>query len=140
MMSVSDGCHRTFMHARRWIMFGMLLLSGCSGYTGPRGLASDDASQLVPAIKQAAERNDTNSIPILIQKLNHEDPAVRFYAIEALKRLTGQTLGYRYFDDDDDRKAAIARWEQWLDEKSTPRPTEDAGPTTRPDLDNSWDV
>jgi hypothetical protein len=31
-----------------------------------------------------------------------------------LQRLTGETYGYRYYDDDERRKPAVARWNDWL--------------------------
>jgi hypothetical protein len=39
---------------------------------------------------------------------------VRFYAIEALEKLTGQTFGYAYYRDDDARRPAVEQWQAWL--------------------------
>lgn len=96
-----------------------LLACGCSGRTGPRGLASEDSAEKIPAIKLAGERKDKQALPGLVKELSNDDPAVRLYAIEALKRITGQTLGYRFYDDDEARKPAVQRWKNWLKEHQT---------------------
>jgi hypothetical protein len=90
------------------------MVCGCSGRTGPRGLASEDSAEKIPAIKQAGDRRDKRVVPQLVKELSNDDPAVRFYAIEALERITGQTLDYRYFDDYEKRQPAIVRWQNWL--------------------------
>ncbi|HEX8522710.1 MAG TPA: hypothetical protein VF669_10675 [Tepidisphaeraceae bacterium] len=120
------------MAARKVLLFAVIL-TGCSGYSGPRGLESDDASQLIPAMKRAADEKNTRAVPVLIKALNNDDPAVRFYAIQGLERLTGQTLGYQYFLEADERKEAVARWEGWLKEQGvTTRKSSQAHPSTEP--------
>ena len=94
------------------------LSAGCGG--AGRGLLDDDASYKIPAIKKAVDRNDSSAAAVLVANLESEDPAVRFYAIEGLRRLTGRTFDYRYFDDEPDRRASLARWKQWLSENPTP--------------------
>jgi hypothetical protein len=53
--------------------------------------------------------------------LDDEDSAIRFAAISALKRMTGQDLGYRYYDGEYDRRAAVERWRQWLKDHPSPQ-------------------
>jgi hypothetical protein len=89
------------------------LLGGCFGHDAP-SLKSPDPSLKIPAIKQAAQSHDEQAVPVLIKALDSDDPAIRFYAIEGLQRLTGQTLDYRYYDDERQRRPALARWQQWL--------------------------
>ena len=55
--------------------------------------------------------------PQLIRDLDSDDPAVRFYAIEGLQRLTGQTFDYHYYDDEIDRHPAMLKWRQWLKDR-----------------------
>jgi HEAT repeat protein len=99
---------------------GTLLLSialaGCAQPKG-RGLLDEDASFKIPAIKEAAEQSDADAIPQLVAALEDDDAAVRFYAIEALRRLTGQTFDYHFYDDEPDRQPAVARWKSWLGER-----------------------
>jgi hypothetical protein len=57
---------------------------------------------------------DRSAIAHLVDDLDDDDPAIRFYAITALRELTGQDMDYRYFDDERARRQAIERWRQWL--------------------------
>lgn len=53
-------------------------------------------------------------MPGLIQNLTSDDPAVRLLSAEALKELTDETYGYRYFDPEWIRTPAVDRWrEAW---------------------------
>jgi hypothetical protein len=80
----------------------------------PKSLTGSGAPSVIPAIKAAADAKDRKAIPRLIADLEDNDPAIRFAAINALQRITGQTLGYQYYDDEDRRKPAVERWRQWL--------------------------
>jgi len=94
------------------ILAGMLI-SGC--YTPePKSLSSDSPPSAIPAIKEAAEKNDRAAIPRLIQDLDNNDSAIRFAAINALRKMTGQDFGYRYYDDEFTRRTAIESWRQWM--------------------------
>jgi hypothetical protein len=94
--------------------------TGCTG-TGPVvGLKSDEVAGRIQAMKLAAERRDKAAVPDLVAALESEDPAERLFAIEALERITGQNLGYHYYDSDAERAEAVKRWKERL-----------AGPATR---------
>src|SRR5207253_704347 len=99
--------------ATRPILIAALLLCGCFGREKPF-LKSKDPALKIPAIKQAVSERDFNACSELVKDLDSDDPAVRFYAIQGLQKLTGQTFDYRYYDDEVARKPAIARWKQWL--------------------------
>ncbi len=101
-----------------WMIGGgtLTLLLGCGGH-GPRTVSNPDLEAKVPAIEDAVRNHDRSVIPELISELESDDPAVRFYAIRGLHGLTGQTLGYRYYDSDDDRAAETLRWKQWLSQQ-----------------------
>lgn len=90
---------------------------GCTAPEGPRTPDSRYLSQKVPAIKQAVERKDHSVAAQLVKDLDSDDPAVRFYAIEGLERLTGETFGYHYYEDRDARSQAVQKWRQWLGER-----------------------
>ena len=89
------------------------LVSGCYSPDRP-SLSSDCAPTAIPAIKEAADQDNRKAIPRLVQDLNDHDPAIRFAAISALNRITGDDFGYRYYDDESDRQPAIARWREWM--------------------------
>jgi HEAT repeat protein len=99
-----------------WIF---LTLVGCAR-PASKGLMDEDPSFKIPAIKQAAETHDIRAIPQLIESLDDDDPAVRFYAIEALKRLTGETFGYRFYEDESQRRIAVGKWKDWLEKHPQP--------------------
>jgi hypothetical protein len=90
-----------------------ILAGGCFS-PDPVSLNSDSPASAIPAIKQAADNNDRKAIPRLVDDLNDPDPAIRFAAIQALEKMTGQTLQYQYYDDELERRSAVQRWRQWL--------------------------
>jgi hypothetical protein len=63
----------------------------------------------------------------MVKDLHSTDPAVRMFAILGLRRLTGETFGYRYFDGEDERRGAAGRWEQWL-AGNDPQPRQQTDP------------
>ena len=85
---------------------------GCSPRE-PQRIGATDPTANIPAIQEAARENDRAAIPQLVRQLESDDPAVRFYAIEALQRLTGETFGYRFYDDADERRPAVERWKRY---------------------------
>ena len=94
-----------------------MAVAGCGH--GPRHVTDSDPADKIPAIEVAVRRHDRRVIPQLVNDLDNQDPAIRLYVINGLRDLTGQDLGYKYFEDDDQRKPAIDRWRQWL--KSQPK-------------------
>ena len=97
-----------------------LLLAAAAGCGGPatvKHLSNPDPLGKVPAIKRAARTNDQRSVRQLVKDLEDEDPAIRFYASRALKRLTGETFGYDYYDDEEQRQPAVKAWQAWLAER-----------------------
>ena len=93
---------------------GLLLAGGCSEPRDPPSVKSDDPILKVPAIKQDVRRKDKRDAALMVKDLDDDDPAVRFYAIGGLKRITGKDFGYRYYDDENQRRPAIERWNAWL--------------------------
>ena len=79
-------------------------------------LESPDPSARVLAIVCAADRSDHSAVPLLVDRLEDEDAAVRLYAILALDRLTGMRLGYRYGASSVERRAGVERWRRFLTE------------------------
>ena len=92
------------------------LLCGCAD-NGPRTVSNPDLEEMIPAIEDASRNHDLSVAPQLVKDLQSDDPAVRFYSIRGLWSLTGKTFGYRYYDSEDDRKIAVARWNHWLGEQ-----------------------
>ena len=85
---------------------------GCTPHD-PRRIGATDPTSNIPAIQEAARDHDRAAVPQLVQQLESDDPAVRFYAIEALHKLTGETFGYRFYDDADQRRPAVEKWKRY---------------------------
>ena len=97
------------------LLVGLLCVaSACVAPRSPRVVGNPDPSGKIPAIKRAVEQKDMAAARQLIKDLESDDPAVRFYAIQGLERLTGETFAYRYFDGDEQRKGALEKWQAWL--------------------------
>ena len=106
-------------HVRKIVVVVIVSLAGSGGgaCTMPRPdkhVANPDPSGKIPAYKQAVRAKDRRAAGQMVKDLHSTDPAVRMFAIGGLRRLTGETFGYRYFDGEDERRAAVKRWEQWL--------------------------
>lgn len=96
---------------------GMLLAaSGCAAE--PKNviqrLQSEDPAERIGAAMDAANRNDAQAVPFLIDRLQDTDPDVRLFASMALERLTGQTMGWHFYESKEQRAPAVERWRAWL--------------------------
>jgi hypothetical protein len=103
-----------------WITAAVVVCAAAAGCTAPRGplvVTSSDPSVKIPAIKKAVRLKDRNAVKQLVTDLESDDPAVRFYAINGLRRITGHEFGYAYYATDEERAAAVRRWQQWLEGK-----------------------
>ena len=87
----------------------------------------EDPSVRIEAVHRAGSSGDNKALPYLVDRLSDSEADVRFYAIIALEKLTGQRHGYRSWAPAADREKAVMRWRSWLDERG-PRP---AGPKSK---------
>src|SRR5579871_3246236 len=90
------------------VCFVIALAAGCGH--GPRAVTDEDPSDKIPAIEQAVQQHDKRVIPQLVKDLESDDPAVRMYSIDGLRRMTNLDFGYRFYDEADQRQFAVARW------------------------------
>jgi hypothetical protein len=106
------------MSETRAICVGTLvLLGGCVGGYKP-DLNSPDPAARIRAIRQVTEKHDSRAIPLLVDRLEDEDEAVRFYAIAALTRMTGTDMGYKYYQPAYERLPAVRRWRRYVRERN----------------------
>jgi len=113
------------------VVFGCALLiwiSGCKAEPVRADLDAAHAEGRIAGIIAAAEVGDPDHMPKLIDALKDDDPAVRLFAGEALRRRTGQTFGYRAYDPSKQRAKAIARWQAYHDSPADPKQDTSAVP------------
>ncbi len=94
-------------------------LLGLSTCSAPPAFIRDDIQSENPAdrilaIRAAAEARDDRSVPLLVDRLEDEDRAVRFFAIIALDKITGHRFGYDYAKPDAGRRKAVERWRAYV--------------------------
>lgn len=105
--------------ARFWALT-IVVLGGCSPFGRKFDLSdlqSQDPRVRIMAIKWAGDNEVWAAVPHVVDSLQSEDQAVRFYAIEALRRITGADHGYDYKAAPHERAAAVKRWREFLDSK-----------------------
>ncbi len=98
----------------------ILSCAGCQmlGSNYRQEIQSEDPAQRARAIIHAGEVRDSRAVPLLVDRLDDEDEAVRLLAIVSLKKITDQDLGYYYYQPLEIRSKAVERWRGWLAEKS----------------------
>jgi hypothetical protein len=87
---------------------------GCLAPHGPPTVYNPDPVAKIPAIETAVAHHDLSVAPQLVHDLDNDDPAIRFYSIDALHKLTGEDFGYRYYDPADQRHPAVMKWRKWV--------------------------
>ena len=91
----------------------MLFINGCAATVYRSNIQAPYSHDRILAIREAGERRDRQAVPLLVDRLEDEDSAVRFYAILALERITGERLGYQYEDSSAERQVAVERWRKF---------------------------
>ena len=92
----------------------LLAAAGCGrGRVNPV-ISSNDASEKIPGIVQAVKHKDLPKARHMVKGLSSDDPAVRMFSIGGLRRLTGETFGYNYYDDEEAREPSVKQWQEWL--------------------------
>lgn len=81
----------------------------------PLSVKNPDPTIKIPAIKDAVRRDKMSDVPQMVHDLNSDDPAVRFFSIYGLRKLTGEDFGYHFYLDEEERKPALTKWNEWLE-------------------------
>ena len=102
------------------IGFCLCVTGGCgpSGRDMYAALQAENPSVRIQAIHRAGQTKDTSSLPYLVDRLSDSQSDVRFFAISALKRITGEDMGWNYYDPPEKRAEAVGRWGKYLAERS----------------------
>ncbi len=104
------------------IALGMAGAAGCASTQPVRGtpaLEDVDPIQRGKAVTAVVRQGDVSLAPLLVDRLEDEDPAVRMLAAEGLRRLTGQAIEFEA-DWPATRRAAVAdQWRRRLAESAS---------------------
>jgi HEAT repeat protein len=95
-----------------------LAIGGCMVSPEPVGdvmtsLQSTDPSLRARAVVKAGNNQDPRAIPLLIDRLEDPDPSVRMFAGTALRKITGEDMGWLFYESAHTRQEAVKRWRQW---------------------------
>src|SRR5262249_10935514 len=88
----------------------LVVVGGCLDSSRRDDIQSSQTGQRILAIKAAGDAKDRSAVPALVDRLDDEGAAVRFFAILALERITGTRMGYDFGAPADRRVAAVERW------------------------------
>ncbi len=96
-----------------------VLFYGCSSSYLGRDLELDDLDNpdvtvRVMAVKWAGDNKVSQAVPYLVDNLQNEDKALRFYSIGALVRITGTNCGYDYKASPQSRAKAMECWQSFI--------------------------
>jgi len=100
---------------RMVLVLAVGLTVSCACRTKPGAVSaseiqSRESGRRVAAIRRVVDSGDRSMIPLLIDRLEDEDAAVRFTAMMGLEQLTGTRMGYRIGLPIEKRRRAVARW------------------------------
>ncbi len=99
------------------MLAGVVTLSGC-GWIGqkslPQRLQSEDPAERLDAVVEAENRGSRRAVPYLVDRLSDSEREVRMFAAVALRKITGEDMGYRHYDPESERREAVDRWRQWV--------------------------
>jgi hypothetical protein len=77
-------------------------------------LENPDMTVRIMAVKWAGDNDVFQAVPYLVDNLQNEDKALRFYSIQALSRITGKDCGYDYKASVSSRAKAVECWRDFL--------------------------
>lgn len=92
----------------------LLVASSCGPSTAEADYRSSSGNSKLEAIVESAREGDEADLTRLVEQLDSDDPVVRMAAATTLEQLTGKTFGYRHFDSEEERRAAIRLWAEAL--------------------------
>ena len=98
-----------------WVLLSVMtsMQAGCGGpkrVIGLSDLESPHPTVQIRAAKWAGDNGVPEAVGKLVDMLEDEDRAVRFYAIGSLRRITGEDYGYDYKASAASRAEAVKRW------------------------------
>ncbi len=93
----------------------LAIASGCGPADARRQrLGAANPLDRAEAVVRVSEASDPEAVHKLVDLLDDPDAAVRMYAIQGLRRLFGDDLGYVHYASPGARHAALQRWREAL--------------------------
>ncbi len=89
-------------------------ISGCGPRPYRANIQSESVNERILGVRAAAEAKDADSVPLLVDRLEDEDDAVRFFAILALEKITGERFGYNYASPAQQRAVSVEQWRAYV--------------------------
>jgi len=89
-----------------------VLAAGCGAPEG--NIHSWNPAERVLAIRKAAVARNVHAVPLIVDRLEDEDAAVRMFAILALQEITGERFGYDYSATGSRQAAAVEAWRSYV--------------------------
>lgn len=93
-------------------LIALLHLPACAPPISEGGFDAPDPGSKLYAIHRAGRQRDASAIPNLIEQLESDDPAVRQFADQALRLITGKDMGFRHYEPPHLRQPAVVRWQE----------------------------
>lgn len=112
----------------RWAaVLGLVCAAGCAQPDWRSRLQSEDPLARIDGAIAAGQARDRAAVPLLIDRLEDDDEAVRMYAILALERIEGTTLGYEHWADETERAHMAQQWRRHVKQRRQERVTRLSG-------------
>jgi HEAT repeat protein len=89
-------------------------LAGCTPDALSGGFDGPDPASRLHAARSAASGTDQRDLPELVELLDDDDPVVRWVAIGALRKRTGENFGYDHTAPRVEQQKAIERWKAYV--------------------------
>ena len=102
--------------AIRALLLCGLAFGGCESDSSDlyRKFQGEDPRVRIAAAVEASDTKNPRAVPYLVDRLEDPEADVRFFSFLALKKITGKTMDWRYYDPPAARGEAVERWRQWL--------------------------
>ncbi len=120
---------------RKFLLLGWLasaalplaMLGGCVSPDEYRAMMQSEVpKERAQGCKYAGSYGSRSDVPLLVDRLNDKDSAVRMWANQSLRKLTGEDFGYNVWGTESEKNQAIQRWREYAADIERPTPPDDA--------------
>lgn len=106
--------------AMAWLGVLLVAAGGCESSSQQIRIRLEayEPADRIRAIREATQAGHDDLIPALVDRLDDDDAAVRFYAVLALEELTGTRLGYSYSAPPQQRRRGVQLWRDFVEQRA----------------------